>query len=188
MERMTLAEIIHAVDGSYGFPSDTFIDYISTDTRTLKKGSVFVALKGDNFDGHNYGAKAMELGAEAVIAERAIDGARCIIVDSTHKALLDLAAYYRRKFDIPLVGITGSVGKTTTKEMISLVVSEKYNTLKTEGNHNNEIGLPLTLFGLEKKHTAAVIEMGMSHLGEISRLSLCAQPTVAVNNKYRFHT
>lgn len=180
MERMTLAEIIHAVDGSYGFPSDTFIDYISTDTRTLKKGSVFVALKGDNFDGHNYGAKAMELGAEAVIAERAIDGARCIIVDSTHKALLDLAAYYRRKFDIPLVGITGSVGKTTTKEMISLVVSEKYNTLKTEGNHNNEIGLPLTLFGLEKKHTAAVIEMGMSHLGEISRLSLCAQPTVAV--------
>lgn len=180
MERMTLAEIIHAVDGSYGFPSDTFIDNISTDTRTLKKGSVFVALKGDNFDGHNYGAKAMELGAEAVIAERAIDGARCIIVDSTHKALLDLAAYYRRKFDIPLVGITGSVGKTTTKEMISLVVSEKYNTLKTEGNLNNEIGLPLTLFGLEKKHTAAVIEMGMSHLGEISRLSLCAQPTVAV--------
>ena len=73
MERMTLAEIIHAVDGSYGFPSDIFIDDISTDTRTLKKGSVFVALKGDNFDGHNYGAKAMELGAEAVIAERAID-------------------------------------------------------------------------------------------------------------------
>lgn len=180
MERMTLAEIIQAVDGSYGFPSDAFIDDISTDTRTLKKGSVFVALKGENFDGHNYGKKAMELGAEAVIAERAVDGARCIIVDSTYKALLDLAAYYRRKFDIPLVGITGSVGKTTTKEMISLVVAQKYETLKTEGNHNNEIGLPLTLFGLEKKHTAAVIEMGMSHLGEISRLSMCAQPTIAV--------
>lgn len=180
MERMTLAEIIQAVDGSYGFPSDAFVNDISTDTRTLKKGSVFVALKGDNFDGHNYGAKAMELGAEAVIAERAIDGARCIIVDSTHKSLLDLAAYYRRKFDIPLVGVTGSVGKTTTKEMIALVVAEKYETLKTEGNHNNEIGLPLTVLGLEKKHTAAVIEMGMSHLGEISRLSMCAQPTLAV--------
>lgn len=180
MEKMTLAEIIQAVDGSYGFPSDAFVDDISTDTRTLKKGTVFVALKGENFDGHNYGKKAMELGAEAVIAERAIDGARCIIVDSTRKALLDLAAYYRRKFDIPLVGITGSVGKTTTKEMISLVVSEKYETLKTQGNHNNEIGLPMTLFGLENKHKAAVIEMGMSHLGEISRLSLCAQPTMAV--------
>jgi UDP-N-acetylmuramoyl-tripeptide--D-alanyl-D-alanine ligase len=80
---------------------------------------------------------------------------------------LQLASYYRRKFDIPLVGITGSVGKTTTKDMIALVVSKKYETLKTEGNHNNEIGLPLTLFGLSAKTQAAVIEMGMSHTGEI---------------------
>ncbi|MBQ9375327.1 MAG: UDP-N-acetylmuramoyl-tripeptide--D-alanyl-D-alanine ligase [Ruminococcus sp.] len=180
MEKMTLAEIITAVDGSFGFPSDDYIYSISTDTRTIEEGSLFIALKGEKLDGHDYGKKAMELGAKAVVAERAIDGAKCIIVDSTHKALLDLAGYYRRKFDIPLVGITGSVGKTTTKEMISLVVSEKYETLKTEGNHNNEIGLPQTLFGLESRHEAAVIEMGMSHLGEISRLSLCSQPTLAV--------
>lgn len=180
MEKMMLAEIIKAVDGSFGFPSDDYIDNISTDTRTIKEGSLFIALKGENHDGHDYGKKAMELGAKAVIAERAIDGAKCIIVDSTRKALLDLAAYYRRKFDIPLVGITGSVGKTTTKEMIALVVEQKYETLKTEGNHNNEIGLPQTLFGIENKHKAAVIEMGMSHLGEISRLSMCSQPTLAV--------
>lgn len=180
MERINLAEIIEAVDGSFGYPSDVFVDNISTDTRTITKGSVFVAIKGERSDGHDYGKKAMELGAVAVISERAIDGAKCIIVDSTRKALLDLAAYYRSKFDIPVVGITGSVGKTTTKEMIALVVSEQFNTLKTEGNHNNEIGVPWTLFGLNSEHTAAVIEMGMSHSGEISRLSMCSQPTVAV--------
>lgn len=180
MERMTLAEIIKAVDGSYGFPADVEVNSISSDTRTIKEGSVFVALKGEHFDGHDYAKAAMEKGAAAVISERAIDGARCIIVDSTGKALLDLAGYYRRKFNIPLIGITGSVGKTTTKDMIANVVSEQYNTLKTQGNKNNEIGLPTTLFGLEKTHTAAVIEMGMSHLGEISRLSMCCQPTMAV--------
>lgn len=175
-----MAEIVQAVEGSYGYPADTEITSVSTDTRTIKPGSVFIALKGANFDGHDYGAKACELGAEAVIAERAVEGAKCIIVDSTERALLQLAAYYRRKFEIPLVGITGSVGKTTTKDMIALVMSKKYNTLKTEGNHNNEIGLPLTLFGIEEDTQAAVIEMGMSHAGEISRLSMCCEPTVAV--------
>ena len=180
MEKMTLAEIVQAVEGSFGYPADIEITSVSTDTRTIKPNSVFVALKGANFDGHDYGAKACELGAEAVIAERAIEGAKCVVVDSTERALLTLAAYYRRKFDIPLVGITGSVGKTTTKDMIALVVSKKYNTLKTEGNHNNEIGLPLTLFNLSSETQAAVIEMGMSHFGEISRLSMCCEPTVAV--------
>ena len=180
MEKMTLAEIIDAVDGSFGYPSDVFVDNISTDTRTIKEGSVFVAIKGEKSDGHDYAVKAMGLGAVAVISERAVDGAKCIIVDSTRKALLDLAAYYRSKFQIPVVGITGSVGKTTTKEMIALVVAEQFNTLKTEGNHNNEIGVPWTLFGLNNEHKAAVIEMGMNHEGEISRLSLCSQPTIAV--------
>lgn len=180
MERMSLAEIVKAVDGSFGYPADVTVDNVSTDTRTIKIGSVFVAIKGEKTDGHNYGKKAMELGAEAVISERVIDGAKCIIVDSTRKALLDLAAYYRSKFNIPVVGITGSVGKTTTKDMIALVLSEQFNTLKTQGNHNNEIGVPWTLFGLGNEHTAAVIEMGMSHSGEISRLSMCAKPTVAV--------
>ena len=180
MEKMTLTEIVRAVDGSFGYPSDIAVDNISTDTRKISAGSVFVAIKGDTNDGHDYGKQAMELGAEAVISERVIDGVKCIIVDSTRKALLDLASYYRSKFDIPVVGITGSVGKTTTKEMIALVLSEQFNTLKPEGNFNNEIGVPWTLFCMNKEHQAAVIEMGMNHEGEISRISMCAKPTVAV--------
>ena len=180
MEQMKLSEIVSAVGGSYGYPADVMIDNISTDTRTITKGSVFLALKGARFDGHDFAAKAMELGAQAVITERAVEGARCIIVDSTAKALLDIAGYYRDKFDIPLVGVTGSVGKTTTKDMIALVVAQKYNTLKTQGNLNNEVGMPKTLLCLEKDTQAAVIEMGMSARGEISRMSLCCKPTVCV--------
>lgn len=177
--KMKLSEIIRAVDGSFGYPADTEITSVSTDTRSIKDNSVFIALKGENFDGHDFGAKAQELGAKAVIAERAIPGAKCIIVDSTARALLQLASYYRRKFPVPLVGITGSVGKTTTKDMTALVLSEKYNTLRTEGNHNNEIGMPLTLFEMDENTEAAVIEMGMNHAGEISRLSMCCEPTIA---------
>ena len=180
MEKLKLAEIISAVNGSYGYPADVTVTSISTDTRTIEKDSVFIALKGERFDGHDFAQKAMELGAAAVITEKAVPGARCVIVDSTAKALLDLAGYYRNKFSIKTVGVTGSVGKTTTKDMIALVVSQKYKTLKTEGNHNNEIGLPQTLFGLDSTFEAAVIEMGMSHFGEISRLSMCAQPDVCV--------
>lgn len=180
MEKMSLAEIIQAVDGSFGFPVDTMVSAISTDTRKITENSVFIALKGERFDGHDFAAKAMELGAAAVITERPVEGAKCIIVDSTAKALLDLANFYRRKFDIPLIGVTGSVGKTTTKDIIACVVSRKYKTLKTQGNLNNEIGLPQTLFGLDREYEAAVIEMGMSHFGEISRLSMCACPTCAV--------
>lgn len=132
MEKMSLAEIIQAVDGSFGFPVDTMVSAISTDTRKITENSVFIALKGERFDGHDFAAKAMELGAAAVITERPVEGAKCIIVDSTAKALLDLANFYRRKFDIPLIGVTGSVGKTTTKDIIACVVSRKYKTLKTQ--------------------------------------------------------
>ena len=177
---MRLSEIVEAVKGSFGYPADAMTDNISTDTRTITEGSVFLALKGAKFDGHDYAAKAMELGAQAVITERPVQGARCIVVDSTAKALLDLAGYYRDKFDIPLVGVTGSVGKTTTKDMIALVVSQKYKTLKTQGNLNNEIGMPKTLFGIDKTTQAAVIEMGMSARGEISRMSMSCKPTVCV--------
>ncbi len=180
MEQIRLSEIVKAVNGSYGYDADMMIDNISTDTRTINEGSVFLALKGARFDGHDFAAKAMELGAQAVITERAVEGARCIIVDSTAKALLDLAGYYRDRFDIHLVGVTGSVGKTTTKDMIALVVAQKYKTLKTQGNLNNEIGMPKTLFGLDKDTQAAVIEMGMSARGEISRMSMCCKPTVCV--------
>ena len=180
MVKMTLKEIVEVVDGSFGFPSDISVSSVCTDTRAIKAGCVFIALKGENFDGHDFAAKATELGAEAVITERPIENAKCIVVDSTRKALLNLASYYRNKFKLPLVGVTGSVGKTSTKEMIASVLSQRYETLKTQGNHNNEIGLPLTLFEIEQSTQAAVIEMGMNHPGEISRLSLCACPTIAV--------
>lgn len=180
MERLLLSEVVKAVGGSFGCPCDIEISDISSDTRTIKEGSVFIALKGANFDGHDFAARAMELGAAAVITERPIEGAKCIIVDSTAQALLDVASYYRSRFDIPLVGVTGSVGKTSTKEMISCVLSQKFNTLKTAANLNNEVGMPKTLLMLEKSHEAAVIEMGMNHRGEISRMSMSCKPNVCV--------
>lgn len=180
MEELTLYEIVKAVNGSFGYKSTDIVSSISTDTRNITKGSVFVAIKGEKFDGHDYAQKAMELGAVAVITEHPVDNAKCIIVDDTKKALLDIAEYYRSRFTLTLVGVTGSVGKTTTKEMVALVLSGKYLTLKTEGNFNNEIGLPRTLMRLNNDYEAAVIEMGMSAFGEISALSNAAKPTIAV--------
>ena len=156
-------------------------DCVCTDTRKITDGCLFIAIKGENFDGHDFAAKAIESGAEAVIVEKDCGlGNRQILVESTRQALLDLAGYYRSLFNIPVVGITGSVGKTTTKEMTHAVMSVKYNTLKNEGNLNNEIGVPLTLFRLDKTHEAAVIEMGMSGFDEISRMTKAVRPDVAI--------
>ena len=156
-------------------------DCVCTDTRKITDGCLFIAIKGDNFDGHDFASKAIENGAQAVIVEKDCGlGDKQILVESTRQALLDLAGYYRSLFNIPVVGITGSVGKTTTKEMTHAVMSVKYNTLKNEGNLNNEIGVPLTLFRLDKTHEAAVIEMGMSGFGEISRMTKAVKPDVAI--------
>lgn len=156
-------------------------DCVCTDTRKITDGCLFIAIKGDNFDGHDFAAKAIENGAQAVMVEKDCGlGEKQILVESTRQALLDLAGYYRSLFNIPVVGITGSVGKTTTKEMTHAVMSVKYNTLKNEGNLNNEIGVPLTLFRLDKTHEAAVIEMGMSGFGEISRMTKAVKPDVAI--------
>lgn len=181
MISIKLYEIIDAVHGSFGYPADIDISQISTDTRTIGEGSVFVCIKGERFDGHDFAQQAFEKSAEAVISEKPIEGVRCIIVDSTLKALGDIARHYRSKFpELHLVGVTGSVGKTSTKEMIYLVLSERYQTLKTVGSLNNEIGLPHTLFNINDETQAAVIEMGMSHSGEISRLSTAAMPELCV--------
>ena len=180
MEKLMLSEIIGAVRGSFGYPADVEIEDISTDTRTIKPNSLFIALKGANFDGHDFAEKAMELGAAAVMTERPVQGARCLIVDSTAQGLLDVASYYRSKFDIPLVGITGSVGKTTTKDMIHSVLSRGFKTLKTEANHNNEVGMPKTLLELDSSYKAAVIEMGMDFKGSIAVLADIAEPDIGV--------
>lgn len=154
---------------------------VCTDTRKIEQGCLFIAIKGENFDGHEFAAKAIELGAQAVICEKDCGlGVNQIVVESTRQALLDLAGYYRSLFNIPVIGITGSVGKTTTKEMVHSVMSVKYNTLKNEGNLNNEIGVPLTLFRLDESHEAAVIEMGMSGFEEIARMTAAVRPDVAI--------
>ncbi len=158
-----------------------FVEKISTDSRDIDEKTLFIALKGERFDANDFVQDVLEKGAKAVVCSR-YDGndERVILVEDTGKALLDIAAGYRQNFDIPFVALTGSVGKTTTKGMIYAVLSEKFNTLRTEGNLNNEIGVPKTLFRLEKSHQAAVIEMGMNHFGEISRLSKTVCPDIGV--------
>ena len=178
MEKLLLSEIAHCLNAEC--PEEKVITEISTDTRNLPAGCLFIAIKGERFDGHAFIKQAIENGAAAAVSEYPVDGCPCIVVKNTRTALLKLAKYYRSKFNPVLVGITGSVGKTTTKEMIALVLSEKYKTLKTQGNLNNEIGLPKTLFNLDSSYQAAVIEMGMSDFGEIERLSNTAVPTIGV--------
>ena len=141
---------------------------ISTDTRTIKPGDLFIPIKGPNYDGHDFTPEAIHKGA-AVLEVK--DGL---------KALQDLAACHRNKFEIPIIGITGSVGKTTTKDMIASILSRERKTLKNEENLNNEIGVPLTLLKLTNKHKAAVIEMAMQRLGEIALLAQIARPTISV--------
>ncbi len=178
MKRLTVREIAAAVGGTAGF--DVEITEVCTDTRALSPDCLYVCIAGERFDGHSFAKTAVENGAIAVLCSKDTGCANQILVPDTREALLALAGYYRRLFSIPVVGVTGSVGKTTTKDMTHAVLSSKFNTLKTEGNLNNEIGLPKTLFRLDDSCEAAVIEMGMSALGEISRLSKTAAPTLGI--------
>ena len=179
MLKMTFKEAAAAVNSAASLQGG--FTAVSTDTRNIIPGSLFVALKGESFDGNDFVGAALEGGAGAVICSRDCGyGSRQIIVDDTRKALLLLAGAVRNKKNIPVVGVTGSVGKTSTKEMIALVMSAKYNVLKNEGNLNNEIGVPRTLFNLEESTECAVIEMGMSGYGEISNMTRAVRPTVAV--------
>lgn len=184
-EKLTLGEICAAVGGKgYGFDPETcvYADEISSDTRTITKGSLFFGIKGEKFDGNEFAASAVsEKGAVCSVTDRVLENdLPCIVVNDTRKALLALAGWYRRRLGTVVVGITGSVGKTTSKEMIWCALGSKYDTLKTEGNHNNEIGLPFTLFKMTGKTQAAVIEMGMSHFGELTALSAAAEPDICV--------
>jgi UDP-N-acetylmuramoyl-tripeptide--D-alanyl-D-alanine ligase len=176
---------------------DATFDSVGTDSRRLRHGELFVALRGERFDGHAFLAVAKERGAAAamVAADAAQSAAQAglplIVVDDTRIALGRLSSSWRRRFDIPLVAVTGSNGKTTVKEMIASVLRAQHGeqgTLATEGNLNNDIGLPLTLLRLRSGHRCAVIEMGMNHPGETAYLAALAAPTVAlVNNAQREH-
>lgn len=161
-----------------------------TDTRRIVPGSVFFALKGDNFDGNDFAAAAIEQGAAYAVVERLPEGAdeHFVKVPDTLLALQQLARIHRMHFEIPVVGITGTNGKTTTKELVNAVLSAKYRTLCTKGNLNNHIGVPLTLLGLESDHEIAIVEMGASHPGEIASSVSMALPTCGlITNVGRAH-
>ena len=178
MKQLSIRQVAQAVSGTAS--SDGTVRDVCIDNRAVTPDCLFVCIRGERFDGHDFAASALEQGAAAVLCARDLGLPRQIVVPDTRKALLDLAAYYRGLFSIPVAAVTGSVGKTTVKEMTAAVFAAQYRTLKTEGNLNNEIGLPRTLFRLEDDTEAAVIEMGMNHAGEISRLSKTAQPTLGV--------
>lgn len=179
MKKLLLSEIASAVGGTANGEAE--ISGICIDSRLCEEGLLYIAIHGENFDGHNFTASALENGATAAMIHHDVDCEGLFIrVDDTREAFLRLANWFRSTFDIPVVGLTGSVGKTTTKEMTWAVLSEKYNTIKTEGNLNNDIGLPRTLMRFEEDTQAAVIEMGMSNKGEISVLSKTAEPTIAI--------
>ncbi|WP_278677037.1 UDP-N-acetylmuramoyl-tripeptide--D-alanyl-D-alanine ligase [Phocaeicola coprocola] len=154
---------------------------VTTDSRNCPEGSMFIALKGETFNGNAFAAQALEQGCRyAVIDESEYAGEGTILVDNCLQALQQLANYHRRQLKTPVIGITGTNGKTTTKELISTVLSRKFNTLYTEGNFNNHIGVPLTLLRLTKEHEMAVVEMGANHPGEIKTLVHIAEPDYGI--------
>ena len=180
----TAREICAAVGGTLLQDSGAPVTGVTTDSRAVQPGQLFIPLVGERFDGHAYIAKALDGGAAgcltAAAPETLLPGKLYIQVADTRLALKALASWYRDKFDLPVVQVTGSAGKTTTKEMIASVLSQRYNTLRTEGNFNNDIGAPLTLLRLMPEHQAAVIETGMNHFGEIRYLGEMVRPDIAV--------
>ncbi len=179
MKILKLSEIAAACKGKYN--TEAKISSVAIDTRKIEPGCLFICIIGENHDAHEFVGDAFKAGAAAVMVSEdiGVDGPYVRVKD-TSKAMMDLAAYYRNMFKIPVVGITGSVGKTTAKEFTALALSAKYKTEKTMGNLNNNIGLPQTIFSITGETQAAVVEMGMNHFGEISNLSKTLKPNVGV--------
>lgn len=186
---MKVKEILKVTKGKMLFGNEELeVENFSKDTRTIQKGDIYIGIKGEKFDGSNFWNQALDAGATAVIIsniqiskeeKEKYKDKTIIQVEDTFEALYKIAKYKRSLYNIPVIAVTGSVGKTSTKDIIASVVSQKYKTLKTEGNNNNNIGLPLTILKL-KDHEALVVEMGMNHFGEISLLTNIAKPTLAV--------
>ena len=181
----TVREICAAVGGTLlQGEGSALITGVTTDSRAVSAGQLFIPLTGERFDGHAYIGSALSSGVRAVrqpaAPETLLPGKLYVQVADTRLALKALAAWYRSRFTLPVVQITGSAGKTTTKEMVAAVLSRRYDTLKTQANFNNDIGTPLTLLGLAPQHQAAVIETGMNHFGEIRYLGEMVRPDIAV--------
>jgi len=180
MMALTLGDLARVTDGRLA-GADTPFASVSIDSRTAPSGSLFVALKGPSFDGHDYVAAALQRGAVAALVERELNIAiPQVIVSDVLRSLSAFARAWRHEFDIPVIAITGSNGKTTTKEMIGAILSARGPCLVTQGNLNNHIGVPLTLLRLTREHRTAVIEMGANHQGEIAALTELAAPTVGI--------
>lgn len=184
--QVSLKFVCHSINGRIIEGNDKhIITSITTDSRKVEEGALFIALVGEKFDGHEFVQTALEHGAYAAVVSRVTDillpeGKTLILVDDTLQALQDLASSYRKCFDIPIIAVTGSVGKTTCKELVALCLSSTWKILKTKGNYNNDIGLPLTLLQLDRSYEMAVVEMGMRGLGEIQRLAAIARPKYAL--------
>lgn len=183
MKRITIEEIIAAVGGKFFGDENLLTQFISgvkIDSRKIKPNDLFVTITGDRFDGSEFAGAAYDAGALAVLTDRKISGIPYILTDNSIKAFHRLAGYYRDLFDIPVIGITGSNGKTTTKEMVSSVFSQKYNVHKTLGNLNNQTGVPQVIFGIEPDTQAAVVEMGTNNFGEIASLAKIVKPDYGI--------
>lgn len=178
--QLKLSEIAAAINGKL-IGHDVTINGVSIDTRTLQPGNLYIAIKGKQFDGHDFVDKAEQAGAAALLASRTVkSGLPQIIVNDSHLALAELAGYWRRRLPVKVAGVTGSNGKTTVKEMIAAIFATQGETLFTQGNLNNDIGVPLTLLKLTEHHRYAVIEMGANHPGEIAYTSRYAQADVSI--------
>lgn len=184
MKNMTLQNIAAACGGKLygGGKKVREASCVVIDSRKVEKGGIFIATKGERADGHDFIPQAVEKGALGVVCEKKPQNSDIpyILVKDSFQALKDIAEFYRKGLSIPVIGITGSVGKTSTKEMIASVLSEGFCVLKTEGNFNNEVGLPLTVLRIRREHEAAVLEMGISNFGEMHRLSKIARPDMCV--------
>lgn len=186
MKNMTISELAAACGGDICGPVPAGgITAVVTDSRKIVPGCLFAAIRGARVDGNDFINQALAAGALCALAERlGADGeapAGCVVlVPDTTAALQKIAGAYRARFEIPVAGVTGSVGKTTAKEMAAAVLSQKYSVHKTAGNYNNDLGVPLTLFGLEETHGAAVVELGVSHPGDMARIAAIARPTCAL--------
>ena len=188
MLELNLQEIVKATKGALLKEADVKeIKAVSTDTRKIEEGTMFIALKGENFNGNNYVLEAFNKGAKIAI----VDEVKCdlnelkedvalIKVQNTGRALMDLAKFYREKLGLKVVGITGSAGKTSTKDLVAAVLSDKYKVFKTKGNFNNEIGLPLMILELDSTYDVAILEMGMRGLGQIKELAEIASPDLGI--------
>ena len=188
MLELNLQEIVKATKGA--LLKEAYVKEIkavSTDTRKIEEGTMFIALKGENFNGNNYVLEAFNKGAKIAI----VDEVKCdlnelkedvalIKVQNTRRALMDLAKFYREKLGLKVVGITGSAGKTSTKDLVAAVLSDKYKVFKTKGNFNNEIGLPLMILELDSTYDVAILEMGMRGLGQIKELAEIASPDLGI--------